>query len=416
MRSSAKLVRIQNAKKSKKPTSFWARHPYLLMVIIVFSIVGFGLLAFVSLGSKTVGASDSRIVDVYVDGEQRTIPTRAGDVKTLLQRLNIELKEGDIVEPHLDTPIIEDNTQVNIYRARPIQVIEGDTIKTVLSASRSPRQVAKLAGVELLPEDGALLQQNQDIAGGSLVAEQIVIDRSLPIQMNIYGTLVSYRTRADTVGDLLAEKNIILKDGETLQPSDPQTPISPNLFIAVNQAGKQTVAVQEMIPFKSTTKNDPSVPAGQVKIQQVGQNGARAAIYEVAIVDGVEVSRKLLQEVVLLEPVQEIKLRGTQAIATYTISGDKSEILRAAGVSERDFAAVDFIFQKESTWRPGAINARGCIGLGQRCPSKGSNALAAACPNWQTDAVCQVRHFSAYANRYGGWQGAYQAWLEQGWW
>lgn len=416
MKQSTNRRSVKKTTTKKSKAKFSVRHPFVMPVAIFFGIVISLLWGLITFNSTTIGASDSHIVDVYVDGVQQTVPTRANDIKTLLERLKITLNEGDIVEPAIETPIIEDNTQVNIYRARPIQVVEGNQIKVVLSASRSPRQLATQAGLQLLAEDGVEIVQNDNLAKGDLIAEQVIVSRSVPVEMSVFGVLGSYRTRAKTVGDLLIEKSIQLKDNESVQPADLNSPITANMFISVNLPGRQTVAIQEEISYKTTTKNDSSVKAGETKISQAGQKGLKAVIYEVEIKDGVEVSRKLLQEVVLREPVQEIKLKGTQAIATYAIAGDKADIFRAAGVAEKDFAAIDYIFQKESTWRPGAINSRGCIGLGQRCPSGGSNALANACPNWQTDAVCQVRHFSGYASRYGGWQGAYSAWLEQGWW
>lgn len=79
-----------------------------------------------------------------------------------------------------------------------------------------------------------------------------------------------------------------------------------------------------------------------------------------------------------------------------------------------NWSAMSFIFNKESTWNPGISNSRGCIGLGQSCP--GGSGLARECPNWRTDIECQVRHFTSYANRYGGWAGAYSAWQAKHWW
>jgi hypothetical protein len=88
--------------------------------------------------------------------------------------------------------------------------------------------------------------------------------------------------------------------------------------------------------------------------------------------------------------------------------------MAAAGISQSDYAYVDYIFSRESRWNAAAMNAGGCGGLGQACPA---GKLAAVCPAWQTDAVCQTKFFSGYAiGRYGSWQGAYNAWLAKHWW
>jgi hypothetical protein len=97
---------------------------------------------------------------------------------------------------------------------------------------------------------------------------------------------------------------------------------------------------------------------------------------------------------------------------------DQEALLAAAGVPSNEWAASKYVFFKESTWRPAAINEIGCIGLGQNCPDKNGRLwLKEACPNWETDPVCQIKRFSIYAKeRYGGWWAAYEFWLANGWW
>lgn len=93
-----------------------------------------------------------------------------------------------------------------------------------------------------------------------------------------------------------------------------------------------------------------------------------------------------------------------------------TELMAAAGIAESDWPYVEFIIQHESTWRPTARNPQGCIGLGQNCPQNGHYWLVDTCPNWENDPVCQLKRFSVYAGRYGGWYGSYVRWQQQGWW
>lgn len=72
-----------------------------------------------------------------------------------------------------------------------------------------------------------------------------------------------------------------------------------------------------------------------------------------------------------------------------------------------------FIYQHESGNRLGAVNSRGCIGLGQSC----GGSLAVACPNWRTNRICQDKFWDNYAiARYGGWEQSYQFWVKSHWW
>jgi hypothetical protein len=75
---------------------------------------------------------------------------------------------------------------------------------------------------------------------------------------------------------------------------------------------------------------------------------------------------------------------------------------------------MQFIFLHESTNRLAVVNSIGACGLGQALPC---SKLANACPNWQTDAACQISFFTDYANaRYGGWENAKAFWLSHSWW
>lgn len=93
----------------------------------------------------------------------------------------------------------------------------------------------------------------------------------------------------------------------------------------------------------------------------------------------------------------------------------KQELMTAANIPDSEWGAVDYIVTHESGWNHLAVNYLGCIGLGQSCP--GGSGLASDCPNWKTDQVCQLRHFSRYAvRRYGSWWNAYNFWTRNNWW
>jgi uncharacterized protein YabE (DUF348 family) len=397
---------------------FFSRHPFIIPVTSFVAIFFVGLALFVSLGGQTVGAADRRIVEVFYDGKNQIVPTRAKSVKELLTKLEITVGPKDTVEPALDTPIVEDNFRINVYRARAVEVIDGATKLVIQSSAKSARIVAKEAGVTLNKEDAATFIRPDDNVKGPLVAEKLIVSRSVPIQVSLYGTLGNYRTLARTVGGFLEEKNILLKQGETTQPLDKNTPITAGMLLSINLPGKQVASTNEDIPYTSQTKSNPTLAAGQERVVQEGVVGKRAVLYELELNEaGAEVGRRPLQTITLVEPIQEIREKGTLAAATYSVSSDKAALMAAAGIDPSQFASVDYIITKESNWRPGAINSIGCIGLAQRCPIGGTNALVAACPSWQTDPVCQLRHFSAYANgRYGSWNAAYQVWVVQRWW
>jgi hypothetical protein len=81
--------------------------------------------------------------------------------------------------------------------------------------------------------------------------------------------------------------------------------------------------------------------------------------------------------------------------------------MAAAGIAASDYGFADFIMSHESGWRPNAVSSNGYYGLGQT----NLKAISTACPNWQSDPICQLEYFSGYAvSRYGSWQAAYNHW------
>lgn len=388
-----------------------AKKPFFAIPFVTFGgLLILGLATFLVLngGSPTLKESDSNIVIIDHDKKRQTVPTRAKTVGELLQKVNITLHTGDVVEPSKDTEIVGDNFRVNVYRAVPVTVIDGDKKTFAYSAASTPRSIVKQAGVQVYPEDELQLLPTDNFLTDSSIGERVVINRATPINVNLYGTPLAVRTHAKTVGDLLKEKNITLREGDTVQPTA-KTPLVANTQVFVIHKGKQIVNQEQDIAMPTETVEDDTLSFGTTAVRQVGTPGKKVITYEVELQNGVEVSRRAIQEIVSVQPVKQVIAKGTYS----NIPKDRTAVLAAAGVARSDYDAVNLIFSGESGWRTNATNASGCAGLGQACPG---SKLAASCPNWQTDPVCQTKFFSGYAQRYGGWQGAAAVWQRQHWW
>jgi len=68
--------------------------------------------------------------------------------------------------------------------------------------------------------------------------------------------------------------------------------------------------VKEKIPFKEERKLVPHLPGGEIIIQRRGKEGVKEVTYEVVCENGIEVSKKVLSERVLSEPVNQVILVG----------------------------------------------------------------------------------------------------------
>ncbi len=379
------------------------KHPFVVPVITFLCLFFLTAFAFVAFNGHTVEPSDAHIVILSHDKKTETIPTRAKTVGELLQRLGIVVNEGDVVEPSASTIIPEDNFKINVYRARPITIVEGKHQMFSLTAATTPRTIAEQAGVTLYPEDRVSVAPADDFIKDGITAK-VSIRRATPLTLNIYGTPAQVRTQTGTVGDLLKEKNIKLEGGDTVQPAVAST-ITANQQVFILRKGTQLLTEEQAIPTPVKTIKDNSLSYGTRVVRQAGSPGKKL----VTFINNPDGQRQIIQEVTVQEAVTQIVAEGSFV----DIPNDKTGIMAAAGISQGDYSYVNYIISRESNWHAGARNGSGCLGLGQRCPG---SVLINACPNWDVDPVCQLRHFSGYASKFGGWGGAYAYWQSHGYW
>lgn len=398
-------------------------HPLVIPVVTFLILFFLSSVGFVLINSQTVTPSDSHSVSVWVGGKQQTVPTRAKTVDDVLKRLNIEVHDQDIVEPAKTTKILEDNFSIKVLKARPVTIVDNGRRITVLSAYQQPRTVVEKAGITLYPEDGIKQAETTDMARQAVIGENIEVDRAKTASINLYGNSFTVRTRAKTIGELLDQKNIKTIEGDTVEPAR-ETTLTNNVQVFIVRKGKKVITVEEAIPAPVATVDDPTLAVGATVIKEPGTDGKKLVTYEVELNNDKEVSRKVLQEVIAINPVRRVVSKGSKVI----LSGGRAEWLVAAGISPADYAAVDYIVGRESGWCPTKWQGEygGCpayhgaptsAGLGYGlCQATPGYKMASAGADWAVNPVTQLKWCTGYASRYGGWQGAYRAWLVQGWW
>jgi uncharacterized protein YabE (DUF348 family) len=326
-----------------------------------------------------------------------------------LEQADVNIAEQDRVEPALDETLAASEYTVNIYRARPLVVVDGSLRKKIMTASQSPEQIAKDAGITLYPEDTTTFRRADNIVMSG-ASEEFVVKRATPFTFTLYGDTFTARTQAKTVEAMLKEKRITLDKNDRMSVSG-TTPVTKDMTIRVWREGKQTVTVDEELPFEVEQIRDANRPLGYKELKTQGVNGQRSVTYEVVIQDGVEVSRTEIASVTKKPAEKQVEIIGTKVSLP---PGSHEDWMAAAGMSPGDYGYINYIFSRESGWRPNAANPSGkYYGLGQTNLSK----LSSACPNWQSDPICQIGLFNSYAvGRYGSWAAAYDFWTENHWW
>lgn len=339
------------------------RRAYRIFYTLNFVLIGLIALLFFNQTSRPTYAeenpaslsTDSHFVTIHDQGQSLTFKTSASSVKQALDRAKFSLDEFDRVEPDLDTIINADQFHINIYRAHPVIIIDGQTKKYLMTATRDPKIIASAAEITLYDGD------------------ELKLSTPLPRLLQS-GLATTYE---------------------------------------VLRHGGETITLEQPIPFVEKTLPTDDLLVGQSKLHQPGEDGLKVLKYRVNFKDGVEVSRTLISEQVTKSAVPRITAVGTKKSIPPEWS-TCAEWARAAGVSEDELPLALTIIYRESGCRVDATNASsGAYGIPQALPG---NKMAAIAPDWQTNPVTQIRWMAHYVtNRYGGWAQALDWWQAHRW-
>ena len=274
--------------------------------------------------TKPAAKAGEKLVTIYDRGAEKTIVTKARTIREALKLAKFSIDERqDVVEPSLDSEMVAEKYSINIFRARPITIVDGNKRLKVTTAEQTPALIAKAAGIEVFEEDKTTLSNSDNMAvdGANMVMK---IDRASMVNFVLYGKESVIRTHAKTVGELLKEKNINPKKDDTLSV-DRSAKIIPGMKIELWRNGKQTITAEEDVKFEVEKVQDANRDSGYREVKQAGENGKKNVTYEIEMKNGVEVSRKEIASVVTKEPKKQIEIVGTKSSTSF--SGSFSEAL-----------------------------------------------------------------------------------------
>lgn len=321
---------------------------------ILVTLISFILLSVLFITVHAYAASDTKpvvgkhLVTIHDADVTEGIMTTDSTLRQVFKDAGIPITDRDLVEPGLDTQLIAADYQVNVYRARPITIVDGNVHKRVMSPYRTGDQIATHAGMTLHEEDTTTMTPNRDIiaSGAGLT---LTIDRATPFTLYLYGKKVAAYTQATTVGDMLDEKGVKLgpKD-DTSKPLD--TKVIAGMTVKVWRNGVQTVTNKETIHFHVKKIQDNDKPVGYKKIQTPGKNGQKMVTYQVTMHNGETVKKKQIQSVVTKHATEQIEVIGTKP----SFSGDFAAALAKLRSCEGGYTSVNNRASNPANWYYGA--------------------------------------------------------------
>jgi len=304
---------LKKRKAATKTSRFSKLHPVFVPVATFVALLLLTLAGYLIFTGNHVEPGNSSIVIISYDHKQRTIPTREQTVGDLIKKLDIPLKQGDVVEPGLGAAITQD-FRINIYRAVPVEIIKDGHREFTFSAATTGRSIAKQTGTEVFPEDDFQLLPTTNFLTDTALGKRVIVKHATPVNVNLYGKQLVMRTQTKTVGDFLRDKQVALRDGDTVRPA-PETAIKENMSIFILRKGVNLQNVEVAIPMPIKTILDPKLTRGTSAIRQQGSPGRKIVTYILTKKGKKVVARTAIQSVVVERPVQQIVVQGSAPLS-----------------------------------------------------------------------------------------------------
>lgn len=366
-------------------------------------------LFFVHGRADAANESRGRLVTIHDRGQEKVLLSTAETIGGALKDAGVAIDSHDAVEPGLDEKLIATEYQINIYRARPVTVVDGPTRQKVITAYQTSEQIAKDAGITMYPEDTTTLSRADNLVADG-AGLQLTIDRATLFNFTLYGTKSEVRTQGDTVAEMLKEKGVTL--GANDRVSIPvSTPVTAGMDVQVWREGKRTVTVEEPVAFDTEQIRDADRALGYSAVQTAGVTGKRNATYEVEIRDGKEVARVEIASLVTVQPSKEVIVVGAKLPVPTNPTENQAlghAMMLEAGYGEDQWSCLVNLWSRESGWRTMAGNpSSGAYGIPQSLPA---SKMATYGADYLTNPKVQIAWGLNYIkDRYGTPCGAWAA-------
>lgn len=138
---------------------------------------------------------------------------------------------------------------------------------------------------------------------------KISIIRAKDFTINMDGKTIEGATTYKLIADVLEEYKIELGEFDMVTPSINNV-LNSGDIINVIRVEKEIVEVEEVMPFSTVIKMVKNLNAGETKKVSEGKDGLKNVKYEIVSEDGNEISRYIVEEVILMESESEIITKG----------------------------------------------------------------------------------------------------------
>ncbi len=257
-------------------------------------------------------------VTVKSDDEKTSVFTHASTVGELLEEQDIDLGRHDYVDPSTDTAISE---AMNIEYKEAHQVVvnlEGE-VEQVWTTVETVGELMDELEVNVKEHDVMEPSLKTSITDVS----KVTFESAFQVTLLLEGEEEEVWTTSTTVADFLEKEEVTLGELDRVEPAQDEE-IVEEAEVSVVRVKKVTDVVEETVDYGTVTQQDSSLKKGSEEVKESGEEGKVEKHYQVVMEDGEEVSRELLKEEVIKESEDRVVAVGTKESTPNVSRGSSS--------------------------------------------------------------------------------------------
>lgn len=139
----------------------------------------------------------------------------------------------------------------------------------------------------------------------------INIKRAVPVHILADGKEYSEMTYKNTVSEMFADSAVKPEGLDRLMGAAPGDDIVKDMSLRIVRVDEKTVSEKESIPFQTLQRENGRLDTGVERVVKNGQEGVREKKYQIVEEDGLEISRQLISDAVIMDPITMIMEYGT---------------------------------------------------------------------------------------------------------
>lgn len=202
-------------------------------------------------------------------------------------------------DPRLPVPV--QPARLAVQRAVPFSVDDGGMPTATRAAAATVGEALRIVGVEPFPEDLLLPAPDTPLSVGL----RVTIWRATPVTITGKDLNLDVRSRAATVGELLAERGVALGPLDRVDPEVADL-LEPYGTVRIVRVHEEEIEDLRVLPYDTRYQHDAGLPTGWRQRVQAGVAGLARRVMRLLYEDGELAAQQVVASTVLREARPEI--------------------------------------------------------------------------------------------------------------